>query len=69
VCGIVNVMSLVMPAAACVLMLGSLWVITIGQWDQWSPDYRMWNHIFDRKVTCSGSMFASDCLSVSLLLL
>jgi len=42
--GIVNVMCLVMPAAAYLLILGSLWTITVAQWAQWNPDYKMWKH-------------------------
>jgi len=34
VSGIVNVMSLVVPAAACLLILGSLGAIIIAQWAQ-----------------------------------
>ena len=34
VSGIVNVMCLVMPAAACLFILGSLASITIAQWTQ-----------------------------------
>jgi hypothetical protein len=40
----VNVMCLVMPAAACLLILDSLRTIIIAQWAQWSPHYKMWNH-------------------------
>ena len=66
VSGIVNVMSLFMPAAACLLILGSLGAIAIAQWAQWIPDYKMWNHIFDTKITSSWSILASGWLSVSL---
>jgi len=41
---IVNVMSLVLPANACLLILGSFGAILIAQWASWSPDYKMWNH-------------------------
>ena len=42
--GIVNVMCLVIPAAACLLTLGTLGAIIIAQWAQWSSDYKMWSH-------------------------
>jgi hypothetical protein len=41
---IVIIMSLVVLAAACLLILGSLGTIIIAQWTQWSPDCKMWNH-------------------------
>ena len=41
---IVNVMSLVLPATACLLILGSVEAIIIAQWAQWSLHYIMWNH-------------------------
>ena len=44
VSGIVNVMCLVIPAAACLLILGSLRAIIIDQWAQWNPYYKMRNH-------------------------
>ena len=40
---IVHIMSLVMPATVCLLILGSLGVI-VAQWTQWSPDCKIWNH-------------------------
>jgi len=41
VSGIVNVMSFVVLAAACLLILDSLRSILIGQEASWSPDYKM----------------------------
>ena len=41
---IVIVMSLVVPAAACLLILGSLGAIIIAQWTRWSADCKIWNH-------------------------
>jgi len=41
VSGIVNVMCLVVPAAAYLLILCSLGAIIIAQW---SPDFKMWHH-------------------------
>ena len=37
--GIVNIMCLVVAAAACLLILSSLGTITIAQWAQQSPNY------------------------------
>jgi len=37
-------MSLVVPATACLLVLGPLGAIIIAQWTQWSPDCKIWNH-------------------------
>jgi len=44
VSGIVNVMSHIISAAACLLILGSLGAVTIVQWAQCTPDYKMLNH-------------------------
>jgi len=44
VSGIVNVMCLVMPAAALLLILDTLGAIIISQWAQWIPVYKIWNH-------------------------
>jgi len=44
VSGIVNVMCLVITAAAYLLILGSLEAIIIAQWAHWMLDYTMWNH-------------------------
>jgi len=41
---IVHILSLVVPAAVCLIILGSLGAIIIVQWAQWSPDCKMWNH-------------------------
>jgi hypothetical protein len=41
VSGIVNAMSVVVPAAGCLRILGSLEAIIIAWWAQGSPDYRM----------------------------
>ena len=41
---IVNIMSLVVPATACLLILCSLGAIIIAQWTQWSPGCKIWNH-------------------------
>jgi len=43
VSGIGNVMSVVLPAATCLLILGSLGAIIIAQWTQWIPDSTIWN--------------------------
>ena len=39
-----DVMCLVVPTAACLLISGSLGVIIIAHWPHWSPDYKMWFH-------------------------
>jgi len=39
---IVHIMSLVVPATVCLLILGSLGTIIIAQWTQWSPDCKIW---------------------------
>jgi hypothetical protein len=44
VSGIVNVMYRVIPAAPCLLISGSLGAVIIAQWEEWSPNYKMWNH-------------------------
>jgi len=36
-------MSLVVPATACLLILGSFKAFIIAQFAQWSPEYKMWN--------------------------
>jgi len=36
--------AVVVPAAACLLILCSLGAIVISQWAEWSPDYKMWYH-------------------------
>jgi len=41
---IVHILSLVVPATVCLLILGSLGAIIIAQWTQWSPDCKIWNH-------------------------
>jgi hypothetical protein len=42
--GIVNVMSVVVPVSACVLILGSLEAIIISQRSQPNPEYKVWNN-------------------------
>jgi len=46
VSGIVNVMCLLIPAAVCLFILGSLGTIIIAQWDQWVPYYKMWKTLY-----------------------
>jgi hypothetical protein len=41
VCRIVNIMSLVVPATVCLLILGYLGAIIIAQWTQCSPDCKV----------------------------
>jgi hypothetical protein len=41
---IVIVMSIVLPATACLLILCPLGAIIIAQWTRWSPDCKIWNH-------------------------
>jgi len=44
VLGIVNVISLVLPATACLRILGSVESVIIARWAQWILDCIMWNH-------------------------
>jgi len=41
---IVNVLSLVLAADACLLIFCCLGAVIIGHLTHWSPDYKMWNH-------------------------
>ena len=41
VCRLVDILSLVVPATVCLLILGSLGAIIIAQWAQCSPHYKM----------------------------
>ena len=49
--GVVNIMSLVAPAAPSLHSLCSMEGITIAQLAQWSPDCYMWNHSI---TVCTG---------------
>ena len=44
VSGIVNVMSLIVPAGTQLRIMGCVEAIIIAQWAQWSLDCIMWNH-------------------------
>jgi len=59
VSGIVNVMCLLMLAAACLLILGFVGTIVTVQCAQWNPDYKMWKHnismlFWDTNIRASG---------------
>jgi hypothetical protein len=47
---IVNVMCLVVPEAACLLILCSLAAIIIAHWAEWNPYYKMWDHTISMRT-------------------